>query len=60
MYTVALKSCETGGLWKQALVLREQMTTLLGQEAVDEITASLTARQRKHWERKEKKSDEQE
>ncbi|KAG3112882.1 hypothetical protein PI124_g1934 [Phytophthora idaei] len=53
MYSVALKLCEKEGLWKQALILRDQMTTLFGQEAMDEITAS----PRKHRERKEKQSD---
>ncbi|GMF49945.1 unnamed protein product [Phytophthora fragariaefolia] len=47
MYSVALKTCEKGGLWKQALALRDRMTTLLGQEAVDEITASSSPK--KHW-----------
>lgn len=60
MYSVALKTCEKGGLWKQALMLRERMTTLLGQEAVDKITASMAAPQRKNWERKEKRSNEEE
>ncbi|KAF1793502.1 Tetratricopeptide-like helical domain [Phytophthora cactorum] len=53
MYSVALKLCEKEGLWKQALILRDQMTTLFGQEAMDEITAS----PRKHRERKEKQPD---
>ncbi|POM80196.1 Hypothetical protein PHPALM_1999 [Phytophthora palmivora] len=53
MYSVALKSCEQGGHWKQALVLRDRMTTLLGQEAMDEITASMSASPRKQSERKE-------
>ncbi|CAH0476546.1 unnamed protein product [Peronospora belbahrii] len=43
MYTVALKACEKGGLWKQALVLRDQMTTLLGKEVMDEIATSMSA-----------------
>ncbi|KAJ8524347.1 hypothetical protein ON010_g16771 [Phytophthora cinnamomi] len=60
MYSVALKTCEKDGLWKQVLVLRDRMTTLLGQEAMDEITASMVASQQKHWERKEKKADEEE
>ncbi|GMF26050.1 unnamed protein product [Phytophthora lilii] len=59
MYSVALKTCEKGGLWKQALVLRDQMTTLLGQQAVDEITASVGASPKKRSERKENKSDEE-
>ncbi|KAI9915084.1 hypothetical protein PsorP6_008472 [Peronosclerospora sorghi] len=41
MYTVALKACEKGRHWKEALVLRDQMTTLLGEKAVNEITALL-------------------
>ncbi|CAI5747168.1 unnamed protein product [Peronospora destructor] len=53
MYSVALKACEKGGLWKQALVLRDQMTTLLGKEAMDEIVTSMNALPRQ---RKEKQS----
>lgn len=40
MYTVALKMCERDGLWKQALVLRNRMIELLGQEAVSELAAN--------------------
>ncbi|TDH67599.1 hypothetical protein CCR75_009681 [Bremia lactucae] len=54
MYTVALKMCEKDGLWKQALVLRDQMASLLGQEAVDVITTSSPGRLKI---RKEKESD---
>lgn len=53
MYSVALKACEKGGLWKQALVLRDRMTTLLGKEAMEEITASMSLLPRQ---RKEKQS----
>ncbi|KAL3661479.1 hypothetical protein V7S43_013677 [Phytophthora oleae] len=38
MYKVALRSCEKGGLWKQAFALRDRMTTLLGEEVVNEIS----------------------
>ncbi|CAI5732542.1 unnamed protein product [Peronospora farinosa] len=53
MYSVVLKACEKGGLWKQALVLRDRMTTLLGKEAMDEIATSVNALPRQ---RKEKQS----
>ncbi|KAG7391856.1 hypothetical protein PHYPSEUDO_003062 [Phytophthora pseudosyringae] len=59
MYSVALKTCENGGQWKQALVLRDQMTTLLGQAAMDEITARLNASPRKHRESKEEPSNQE-
>ncbi|KAL4144370.1 hypothetical protein PRNP1_013503 [Phytophthora ramorum] len=60
MYSVALKTSEKGGLWKQALVLRDSMTTLLGQEAMNEISANMSAQPRKHWDRKEKKTNREE
>ncbi|KAF4033156.1 Pentatricopeptide repeat-containing protein [Phytophthora infestans] len=60
MYNVALKTCEKQGLWKQALLLRDRMTTLFGQEAMDEITMSQNGSTRKHRERKEKQSADQE
>ncbi|OWZ21141.1 putative mitochondrial protein [Phytophthora megakarya] len=59
MYSVALKTCEQGGHWKQALVLRDRMTTLFGQQTMDEITASMSASSRKHWERKQKSESEE-
>jgi pentatricopeptide repeat protein len=56
MYSVALKLCEKGGLWKQVLVLTDRMTTLLGQEAMAEIAAT----QKKHSQHKEQSSDPEE
>lgn len=53
MYKVALRSCEKNGLWKQAFALRDQMTTLLGQEAMEEITASHSGSSKKFQEREE-------
>ncbi|RLN56127.1 hypothetical protein BBJ28_00012576 [Nothophytophthora sp. Chile5] len=54
MYVLALTMCEKQGLWKQALALRERMTLLLGQEAVDELTAKQNTA-KKNWERKQQK-----
>ncbi|KAK1945237.1 hypothetical protein P3T76_003770 [Phytophthora citrophthora] len=56
MYKVALRSCEKSGLWKQAFALRDQMTTLLGQEAMDEITVSRSAPSKKIQEREEEQN----
>eukprot|EP00644_Phytophthora_capsici_P016843 jgi/Phyca11/511721/fgenesh2_kg.PHYCAscaffold_95_\ len=53
MYKVALRSCEKNGLWKQAFALRDQMTTLLGQETMEEITASHSGSSKKFQEREE-------
>ncbi|ETP09605.1 hypothetical protein F441_14578 [Phytophthora nicotianae CJ01A1] len=60
MYTVALKLCEKNGLWKQALILRDRMITLFGQEAMDEISSGQSNSTRKHRERKDKQSDDEE
>uniref|UniRef100_A0AAV1UDS1 Uncharacterized protein n=1 Tax=Peronospora matthiolae TaxID=2874970 RepID=A0AAV1UDS1_9STRA len=46
MYSVALKACEKSGLWKQALVLQDQMTTLLGKEAMDATAANGTPKEK--------------
>ncbi|KAF4322297.1 hypothetical protein BBO99_00004099 [Phytophthora kernoviae] len=51
MYSVVLKTCEKTGLWKQALVLRERMVTLFGEEALNEIAMNHSAqkKQRRSW-----------
>ncbi|CAI5716186.1 unnamed protein product [Hyaloperonospora brassicae] len=46
MYTVALKACEKGGLWKQALGLQDQMAILLGKEVMDAIAADGTRKEK--------------
>ncbi|KAG7388271.1 hypothetical protein PHYBOEH_007908 [Phytophthora boehmeriae] len=50
MYSVVLKSCEKAGLWKQALVLRDRMATLFGEEAMKEIATNQKKRQSKQKE----------